>query len=97
MYSYIKVRIYLSIVIGICSVVFLLISYKNEPEKKYAILALTLPTILGGTMQGIGTIYFQIVEKIKKILFPIVFYCALVMGLQRSLLGYILFFGYQGN
>ncbi len=69
MYSYIKVRIGLSIVIAICSVVFILISYQNEPEKKYAILALTLPTILGGAMQSIGTIYFQIVEKMKKILF----------------------------
>lgn len=69
MYSYIKIRLVLSIVIAVFSVVFVLMSYRNEPEKKYAILSLTLPTILGGSMQGIGTIYFQIVEKMKNILF----------------------------
>ncbi|WP_197093053.1 oligosaccharide flippase family protein [Carnobacterium maltaromaticum] len=69
MYSYIKIRLVLLIVVAIFSVVFVLLNYRNEPEKKYAILALTLPTLLGGSMQSIGTIYFQIVEKMKNILF----------------------------
>ena len=69
MYSYIKIRLVLSTVVAVFSVIFVLLSYRAEPDKKYAILALTLPTILGGSMQSIGTIYFQIIEKMKNILF----------------------------
>ena len=69
MYSYTKVRMLLFLLVTVGSIVFVLFAYQNEPEKKYAILALTIPALFGGLMQSVGMTYFQIVERMKKVLF----------------------------
>lgn len=69
MYSYTKVRMLLFLLVTVGSIIFVLFAYQNEPEKKYAILALTIPALFGGLMQSVGMTYFQIVERMKKVLF----------------------------
>lgn len=69
MYSYTRVRLFLFLIVTLASIVFVLVVYNDDPGKKYAILALTIPALFGGLMQSIGMTYFQIIERMKKVLF----------------------------
>lgn len=69
MYSYIKTRLYLFVLVTIGSIVFATLLYSDNPDTYYAVLFLTIPSLLGALLQGIGTTYFQMIEQMKYVSF----------------------------
>jgi O-antigen/teichoic acid export membrane protein len=64
--SYLKVRLFLAIIISVLFTVFSFLMYTGDEEYQRTLLLLVvLPTMFGATFQGVGIVYFQVIERMQ--------------------------------
>lgn len=62
--SYIRVRMVLTVVVTIFTIFFVQLFYQDA-HLKNIIYWIAIPTIFGAAFQGVGTVYFQTIEKMQ--------------------------------
>lgn len=73
MSSFLKIRIFFALITAFISVIIIEILYK-DPYLQNVLYWMVMPTILGAALQGVGAVYFQVIEEMK--------YTALIRGVS---------------